>query len=349
MGRRAVLACLVLAAILPPARADAPAEDEVPLVGRPADLPFSGASAGFVVEPGPEYRVPFLVSAAASHTRLESQTPLTFTVTITAAGRVRHPPVRIDLKQAPDFKEAFYIEDLTDGQKEHIGPSSWRWVYRLKPRGPGVEEIPGLPFVFYNPDLRPAERAFQVIWTDPIPLTVGAPEPVEVDQDLPDSILEVATGPGVLAERIPWQLPGPVVLTALLSGPPLVCFAWYWLWRRMYPDAARRAHLRRSQAAARALRALSMIAPRTGADRGDQVAAAVAGYLRERFDLIPAEPTPGEATERLLAHGMPADLAEEAGQVLGNCAAYRFPPAPIEEADLVEQAKAFILTLEERA
>jgi hypothetical protein len=142
-------------------------------------------------------------------------------------------------------------------------------------------------------------------------------------------------------------MPGPVVLGLVLAGPPLLCGCWYLLWRRWYPDAARASQLRRSRAARQALHALQSASSRTGPALGDCVAGAVAGYLRERFDRTPAELTPIEARELLLAHGCPAELAEKVEVVLRGCAAVRFPPVPAEEADLVEQAGAFITSVEE--
>ncbi len=313
-------------------------DDAVPLVGRPADLPFSGASR----HPSPSVQARSTafpsVSTLPPRLRLEAQTPLTLSVTITALAAVRRPPVRIDLREVPAFDRAFFIEDMTDGKKEQIAPSAWRWFYRLKPRSARVDEIPGLPFVFYNPDLLPAEKAFQVIWTDAIPLTVEPAEPLSAPLDLPESMLELADGPGVLAERRPWRMPGPVVLAMLLVGPPLICLCWYRLWRRWYPDAARAAQVRRSSSARRALTALDSAQAESGSVRGDRVAGAVATYLRERFDRAPAEPTPTEATALLLAHGYPAELADNAGRLLHACAAVRFPPVPMEEADLLERS-----------
>jgi hypothetical protein len=331
---------------IPRARADAPDED-IPLVGRPADLPFSGASASFVVLPGPEYHVPFRAQTVADRTRLEAQSPLRFTVNIIAQGRVHRPPARIDLREVPAFNRAFYIEDVVDGNKEQIAATAWRWVYRLKPRGAWVDEIPAVPFVFYNPDLRPVEKAFQVIWTDAVPLTVEPPEPPPVPLDLPESMMTLAGGPGVLAQRQPWRLPGAVVLAMMLAAPPLACLIWYRLWRRRYPDAARSAQMRRSWAARRALRLLDAAPAEPGSPRGDHVAGVLADYLRERFDRAPAEPTPAEAADLLRRHGCPAELVERIDRLLRACAAERFPPIPIEQIDVVEQARSFILAVED--
>jgi hypothetical protein len=74
---------------------------------------------------------------------------------------------------------------------------------------------------------------------------------------------------------------------------------------------------------------------------------AIAAYLRERFDRAPVEPTPTETVELLAAQGCPLDLARQAESLLRACAAERFPPEPIEEFDLVEHARAFILAVED--
>ena len=55
------------------------------MLGRPTDLPFSGASGRFQV------------SATAQPTELEAETPLRLTVRVQASGPVKHPPHRIDV------------------------------------------------------------------------------------------------------------------------------------------------------------------------------------------------------------------------------------------------------------
>src|SRR2546421_476716 len=59
---------------------DPPSGDDIPLVGRPANLPFSGASGRFEV------------SARAAPDTLRAGEPLTLTVTVTADGPVHVPP-----------------------------------------------------------------------------------------------------------------------------------------------------------------------------------------------------------------------------------------------------------------
>jgi hypothetical protein len=327
----AALLCLLLTAADP---------DEIPVIGRPADLPFSEASAGFVRR-GDENVCPFRVTADARPRRVEAEAPLLYTITVEALGPVRRSPVRINLKDVSAFDRSFDVEDVTDGTKQP-GPTTWRWVYRLKPRRAGIDEVPRLPFVFYNPDVRPAERGFQVIWTDAVPLTVTAPEPIIPVDTFSAGITSLATGPVVLADRSRWAGPGPALLVGVLAGPPLLCLVWYAAWRRLYPDAAQRALQQRSRAARRALAALRTARRLAGKARGEAVAAAVVGYLRERFDLPVAEPTPEEAADWLRRYGRDGD---EVKRLLLNCTAERFGPGGA--GDLVAAARQFIATTED--
>jgi hypothetical protein len=319
--------------------------DDVPLVGRPADLPFSGASAGFdVVSPGPEYRVPFALEAAATPTDVEESEPVTLTVSVRARGKVRHPPTRLDLRQLPSLSRRFHIEDVTDGQGETVSPYEWRWVYRLRPRGPGVREVPGVPFVFYNPDLRPAEKAFQVVWSDPVPLRVRPSERNAPPVAASDAVLVLATGPGVLRAGPAWNLStAGWFLTAL--GPPAVCGLWYLRWRRRHPDEARLAHQRRSRAARAALGALDHAGREQGRECADRVAAVVAGYLADRFGLSSAEPTSPEVVDFLRRCGLPDSLIERGGRLLDRTSAGRFGPE--ETLATADEARAWIIAIEE--
>jgi hypothetical protein len=311
--------------------ADAPEdEDDIPVVGRPADLPFSGASGNFRVR------------ARADPTTLEAETPLTFTLTVEAAGAVRHPPRRLDLRTLPAFSRAFHVDDLPDPPRPD--QRTWEFAWRLKPRRPDVTEVPGLPFVFYNPDIRPADKAFQVLYTDPIPLTVREPAAVPVPVQGPEDAFTVATGPEVLARRVRWGLPGSGVLVGLLAGPPLACAAWYLCWRRLNPDAARIAEQHRSRAARRALHRLEAATRLPPEEQAARAGAAVTDYLQERLELGPNEPTPAEARAHLLGRGWSAELAEQTEAFYRACDAGRFLPAG--GSGLAAEGARLVLTLE---
>jgi chloramphenicol-sensitive protein RarD len=339
-GRRlpvVLLAGLGVLCLVPAIRADddEPGADDIPLVGRPPDLPFSEASGRFEA------------STRAEPTVLEAETPLTLTLTVRGVGTVRRPPRRLDLRQWsewPKVKEAFFVEDLPDPPMPD--PKTWVFAWRVKPRRPDVAEIPGIPFVYYNPDIPQESKRFQVWNTDPIPLKVRPRAEVAVPVPAPASAFEIATGPAVLSHRTSLGVPGPILLVVLLLAPPLGGAAWYLCWRRLYPDAARRAQQHRSRAANRALRLLHearRLAPPASAEA---VAAAVTGYLHGRLDLGPNEPTPAEAQAHLRGPAGLADLGAQAADFYRACDAARFLPAGGGDRDLVDEAVRFILAVE---
>src|SRR5262249_13348523 len=196
------------------------------------------------------------------------------------------PAGGVDLRQLPAFAGSFHVEDPEVGTRQvSREPPTWEFTYRLKPRSRDVTEVPGLPFVYYRPDIPfPAKRC-QVPYTDPIPLTVGGPEAVGVPVRAPEGAFALATGPGGLARQAPGRPPGPAAAGAIVLGPPLACAVWYFGWRRRYPDAGRQARQRRSRAARQALQALRGADPLPPGPQAERAAGAVAEYLRQRFDL----------------------------------------------------------------
>jgi hypothetical protein len=325
------------------ARADDP--NDPPLVGRPVFLPFSGASARFVVGPDRECRVPFALSATASPTELAPRSALVYTVTLRALGPIARPPQRLDLRQVGDFKRLFYIEPVGDEQEGHVTPTSWRRRYRLTPRSSEVDEIPGFPFVFYNPDLQPAEKAFQVLYSDPIAIrqkpsraTVGPPDVDEETLSLADS--------SALDAKAPWRGPNPAGWILVGLAPPLMSVVCYLLWCRLYPDALRAAARRRSRAARLALEAIRLASRGRGRVQAEQLTAAVVGYLRARVDLGQGEPTPEEVSVQMAVRGFPEESIRETAALLALCAAARFAPSDAND-DLVGRARRVIQGIEE--
>src|SRR5262249_48059418 len=147
--------------------------DEIPVVGRPVDLPFSEASGWFEVQ------------ARAEPTTVEAETPLTFTFSVRAVRPTRRPPQRLDLRQLPEFAQQFYIEDPIE-EATRPDDRTWEFAYRLKPRRTGVRAIPSLPFVYFNPYLLTARKGFQVLYSDPIPLRVLPHETVQLPIQAPE-------------------------------------------------------------------------------------------------------------------------------------------------------------------
>jgi hypothetical protein len=300
----------------------------IPAVGRPDGIPFSEGSGKFRVR------------TRAAPTELEAQTPLTFTLTVEAAGPVQQAPRRIDLTKVPAVAVTFYIED---GPERQPRPDLWEFDYRLKPRRAGVREVPGVPFAYYDPDLGRTGRGFQVIYTDAIPLTVRPRTAVAVPLRAPPEAFRLEPTADVLAHPLRLSAPGPAATAAILLLPPLGCAAWYGLWRRLRPDAFRLEHRRRSRAARRALQRLSAL---RGGDRAADATAAVTGYLHERLDLATAEPTPAEAYEHLRRHGLPDAIADRAAEFYRAADRARFVPGEADGRELSVLAEALILAVE---
>jgi hypothetical protein len=312
-------------------------DDDIPVVGRPVDLPFSEASGWFEVR------------ASAEPTMLQAETPLTFTLIVKAVRPVRRPPQRIDLRQLPEFAEQFYIEDPSE-EAARPDDRTWEFAYRLKPRRTEVREIPGLPFVYFNPYLLTASKGFQVLYTDPIPLRVLPHETVQVPVQGPESAFGLATEPAVLERQTLWTPPRQSTIVTLLLSPPLGCIVWYLLWRWRYPDAARLASQRRSRAASRALQALHSARRLDAEARAERIAAIVAGYLQQRLDLTIAEPTPHEIASLFGRHTFSPTLTEEAVRFFETCDRARFQPVEgvtgVSLDELQDGAMNFILAVE---
>lgn len=336
----------------------APAQDEeptgpvVPLVGRPEN--FSGASGRFRID----------MEADPEEFTVEESCALR--VRITALGPVVAPPERLFLPES--LLADFHVEEL--GMTAALDESaraatvfalapftptphgllatamptrSWEFRYRLRPRRAGIDEVPGFEFCFHAPFLHTASRPFMTDYADLVPLKVttqGSQFPPLPEG--PDALFAWHAPP--LVTRAPPALPS--LLFALLALPVVGCVIWQRVWKRLYPDAARQATLRRSRAARRALADLGRLrAPltRTSAGAASHV---LARYLRERLDQPQAEPTPREVADHLRRLRITASNVETLHALMTALDEYRFLE-PRADADLLAGLRAVILALEE--
>jgi hypothetical protein len=252
--------------------------------------------------------------------------------------------VRPELAKLDDFAARFQVEDVP-APPPKAGATEVAFAYRLRPRNRGVDRLPSLDFYYLNPAVKtgnPFERARAVGVALVVTAAAPKPRPPAVPLDAPDHLLTLETGPRVL-EGPPFT-PGPVAWAALVAGAVLTPVGWYLGWRWVYPDAARLAKRRRTRAARRALAAVRA-APRSP-DPAGACAAAVLGYLRERFPLPPGADTPPEVASSLAAAGAPTDAAGAAVAFLRACDAARFAAAGDTAASLPADAAALVARLE---
>jgi hypothetical protein len=325
-----LVACTALAGTAAQA-GDRALPEEAPLAGRPKD--YSGAIG--------TYRV----STRAQPTELQAEDPLTFTVRITGTGPLEKLQ-RPDLRRLPRFAERFHIEDA--GDRTLPEDRAREFDYRLRPRNAAVKEVPPLPFTYFKPGVVPEYRGFQTTYAPAVPLTVkpragppvaeGAP-PVNV----PESLYQITLGPSLLREDRPSRLPGPLALGALLLGPPLLGFLSGLCWRRLHPDAGRRARRQQSRAGRQALRALRQIKT----DGVERPRAVLSEYLRQRTGFAVSEPTPAEVVAHLCRGGWSAAVAEKAAGWFAACDAARFGPrGPAADEASVASAVRLVGSLE---
>jgi hypothetical protein len=247
--------------------------------------------------------------------------------------------VKPDLSKLPAFANAFSVTDVNDPPKADA--KVVRFTYKLKPRNRSVSEVPALTFRYFNPNAA-QNKAFPTTLADAVAITVTEPPPKPpVPMTEADRLFAVATGPDVLsAPFVPctWTW-----LAAALFGP-LSAGAWFVVWRRIYPDAARLAHLRRSRAARRATDAIRR-AGRTP-DPPATIAAALLGYLRTRFPLPESAVTPSEIGAALVEVKVPHEIAEQTADVFRACDRARFAPLHDDAEALSATARAAVAQLE---
>src|SRR5207237_10231528 len=103
-----------------------------------------------------------------------------------------------------------------------------------------------------------------------------------------------------------WQFRMSMVIAAL-ALPPLACWAFYFLWRQGFPEAAERVRRRRSRGLKAALARLDRLG---AAAPPAEVRAIVADYLRLHVQLPHGELTPAEVHRALQGHEVNGEAAE---------------------------------------
>lgn len=307
---------------------------EIPAVGRPVDWPFSGAQARFIPTRGPEavLRSPFAMQTTADPVIVDVGGVIDFTLTIRCLGQLLTPPDRLDLRQLPSIDSLFHVEDLPESVEQDPGRPlmMWAWKYRLRPRRAGITEIPGIPFTFHNPDVKPDAQSFQTLWSDAIPVKVTPAQVVSLPVEaLPDMVRLRSEADMRPRPRLSLT-PTPFRLALTLLAPPLLFLAWLTAGRWLKSSGDQPTAWRSSRAASNARRAIREAARLSGRDQAERCHDALIAFLRERLKLSLAEPTAQEVGSFLANRLVPVEITEQIQRAIQDLDRERFAPTGAE-------------------
>ncbi len=247
----------------------------------------------------------------------------TFTATLVIE-RVANPQAvqMPDLRQIEAFASRFEVVE-SQADRAATTPGEVRFIYRLRLRRQEVEDVPGLPFYYFNP-AAPEGKQYVLTAAAAVPLRVLPPatppqavEPLDIlAQWL--AMLEASRTPAATGQ------PGWLAWLLAAAAGPLLAIGCRQLVRRLWPDAVRLGRWQRSRLARQAWREL-----RAAAHSPQPLAAAVAAlhrYLQARLALPPGAVTPLEVAARLADAGLPPKLAARVVELLRQGDAARFQP-----------------------
>lgn len=303
-GKWVALAILLASA----ARADEPLRsvEQIPPLDRNA-ADFYGAIAG----PRP---ITATWTVEPETVPLDSEAILTLTVRNAINP---HEIVRPNLLDRKEIAGQFQIADLAGSSHT---PGAVEFRYALRPRKVGRFELDLPRFRVYQPLAR-GDAKFLTPFSDPPTLRVTPatkPTGPAVPLEGPDWLFAPAStiGETLHVGRFAWLVP--------LVFVPFAAMLWIFAWRLLFPDAVRRAKLRRSRAVRTALDRIA--AAERSPDPPAAVARAIRAFLVERAGVSPTDSTPGEIAATLRSHGHPA--ADAAESLFRRCDAARFSGSP---------------------
>jgi hypothetical protein len=305
-------------------------KQDIPSVGQPEEHFYGARGSGVKVA----------WSLDRDKVPLDGEVVATLTITnATNPTKITRP----DLKKLPAFHSLFTVIDNTDPPPA-TDAREVKFTYRLRPRDEAVKEVPALDFYYYNPAAAEGKQ-FPLTRAKKVAITVLPPKPKlvpVVPLSEPDELFAITKGPELLTGE-PF-VPGKLVWILIGVLGPFLALGWYGAWRRMFPDAARLAKMRRSRAARRAMEAIRK-SGRTP-DPPATIANAVLVYLRTRFPLPVGTVTPTEIGAALTELGVPSSECAAASAFFTACDTARFSPSGDSAVSLAATAEALVTQLE---
>jgi len=290
----------------------------------------------------------FVFDITASPTDVAVGDPITLRMVVRDQGR---RPANMDLLQSPNLARMPELEESFRVPREQLGGTvegrTKVFTQTIRAEHDGLQEIPALPFSFFDP----MSRSYETSWSRPIPLTVSSAARVTtrdvvgnsgLAQATPDELRNVAggilanyTGPALLEDGsvdFSWWI------LLLLVLPPLAVIGTAGVRKHVDQLQGDSARMRKRAARRNALASL---------EEGVDVATALTTYIADRLNLAAAGLTRTEALEQLLASGLNPEQAEQLDHVLRECEQRQYTGGGSSHDDeLVHSARECIDALE---
>jgi hypothetical protein len=241
------------------------------------------------------------------------------TLTLTVSNVIN--PTELTAPPLADFPEFQRLFSVIEPNPPTLDPATSRVVfpYRMRPRDEGKFQIPELKYVFARRAGSPKQFRLDPAHAESVPFIVTKPV-------VPKAEVRPLDGPPEFFElRGGFARSGGPEATwwvGLFAGFGLIGVGWVAGWRRMYPDAARLARIRRNRAARVTLDRLRSAVK--SPDPTAATAAAFRGYLTARHGIPFAAQTPQEVADSLRAVEFPADRVIDAEAILRGFDAVRY-------------------------
>ena len=295
---------------------------EIPIEVKP--LPEDGRPSGFGGAVGR-----FQVSAEADESPFERDGSIHLTLRFQGTGNFETWP-------APHLEfDGFHVYGVTE-KKEMAGRTI---TYEIAPTSLEATTIPAIPFAFFDP----AEHAYRIVETDPLPLSVRMPADAVVDPPV-----AVATPPGEEEGRADRWRPWRICIGMWLVG--MLLAAYLRLRGNRVQGALASAPLAKvPDDTARVERVGAATAALQAALGSAEALDDFAEFLAAHLDVTAAAVIAPDLAVRLREAGVPDDLADRAAAFLEHGIAVRYggpsaETAPTLDAELVaalQEALAF--------
>jgi tetratricopeptide (TPR) repeat protein len=304
----------------------------LPAAGRPADFRNAIGS--------------FKLTAGIDKTQVATGEAVAFRVKLEGKGNLKMIP-DISMPAIPDFtvyssKRADSIRTLADNRIG--GDKTWEFV--IVPRAPGRQTIPSLSFSFFNTD----RNAYETISTPPLSLNVargadnignasllsGSDKQNLVRRGTDINFIKLSSGE--------WERNSKPLYRSLwlywIAAIPVLFNAGIFLYQRQRSRNAEDIGMVRSRKARRTAIDRLKSAEKMGRSNTrqfyDQAAAALSGYLTDKFGMTEIELT-GDNLERDLSEkSIPREIVEETRACLQECDFGRFVSASASTAKTKE-------------